>query len=281
LTRACALIVASLAGCIRPGAYHCTQDSQCVNGGTIGVCEPSVGYCGFPDDKCGGGYRFGDQSGAYSNQCVGDGHGGDGGLPDAPPGFARIGGMVSGLAGAGLVLRDNGGDDLLITASGPFAFKTAIKIGDPYAVTIAAAPATQTCTVANASGNAPMMDVTNVAVKCTTDPGILCGTTYCDPATQVCCVSGGVPTCQSGCNGGGRMPFHCDDHQDCVIEGLANDVCCGDLSGTMVTRSYCTTAATCQSPHAYFCDPTVPTPCPDGGSCMPTSAPFPGWYRCF
>ena len=47
-----------------------------------------------------------------------------------------VGGTVSGLAGSGLVLRDNGGDDLPVTASGPFTFATPVASGAPYAVTV-------------------------------------------------------------------------------------------------------------------------------------------------
>src|SRR5260370_36972117 len=35
-----------------------------------------------------------------------------------------IGGTVTGLTGTGLILQDNGGDDLTLSANGAFAFKT-------------------------------------------------------------------------------------------------------------------------------------------------------------
>ncbi len=37
-----------------------------------------------------------------------------------------IGGTVTGLSGTGLVLQDNGGDNLSVTASGPFVFPTGV-----------------------------------------------------------------------------------------------------------------------------------------------------------
>jgi photosystem II stability/assembly factor-like uncharacterized protein len=40
-----------------------------------------------------------------------------------------IGGTVTGLTGSGLVLQDNLGDNLTITASGSFTFKTSIATG--------------------------------------------------------------------------------------------------------------------------------------------------------
>jgi Galactose oxidase, central domain len=78
-----------------------------------------------------------------------------------------IGGTVSGLTGTGLVLQDNGGDNLTITASGSFTFATAVASGKPYAVTILTQPTTpsQTCTVANGSGSATA-NVTTVQVSC-------------------------------------------------------------------------------------------------------------------
>src|SRR5690606_1013999 len=57
---------------------------------------------------------------------------------------------VSGLAGTGLVLRNNGGDDLAIAADGSHAFATLLADGSPYAVTVATQPTAdppQTCTV--------------------------------------------------------------------------------------------------------------------------------------
>ena len=41
------------------------------------------------------------------------------------PAYA-VGGSVAGLAGSGLVLQNNGGDNLLIAADGPFTFPTAL-----------------------------------------------------------------------------------------------------------------------------------------------------------
>ena len=51
---------------------------------------------------------------------------------DTPTGTAptyTVGGTVSGLAGSGLVLRDNDGDDLPVSADGAFAFATELAGG--------------------------------------------------------------------------------------------------------------------------------------------------------
>src|ERR1700722_16399237 len=78
-----------------------------------------------------------------------------------------IGGAVSGLTGTGLVLQDNGGDNLTITASGNFTFPTLLLPGATYNVTILTQPSTpaQACTVTNGTGKASAK-VTNVQVIC-------------------------------------------------------------------------------------------------------------------
>ena len=71
-------------------------------------------------------------------------------LPLPPPGSTyTIGGTVSGLTGAGLVLQNNGGDNLSISADGSFTFATPLANGSAYSVTVATQSAGQTCTVAS------------------------------------------------------------------------------------------------------------------------------------
>jgi hypothetical protein len=82
-----------------------------------------------------------------------------------------IGGTVSGLEGDGLVLQNNGGDDLSVAAVGPFIFATAVADLGNYAVTVATQPGapSQTCTVIDGSGIVDAANVTNVTVSCITD----------------------------------------------------------------------------------------------------------------
>ena len=89
-----------------------------------------------------------------------------------------IGGTVTGLAGSGLILRDNGGDDLAITANGSFTFATAVASLGTYAVTFASQPTqpTQSCTLANASGTVTAGNVTSVSITCTTRSFTIGGT---------------------------------------------------------------------------------------------------------
>src|SRR5882724_1147382 len=79
-----------------------------------------------------------------------------------------IGGTVSGLLGAGLVLRNNGGDDLAIGANGAFTFTTSILSGATYAVTVLTQPSgpAQSCVVTSGSGTLGAGNVTSVGVDC-------------------------------------------------------------------------------------------------------------------
>jgi len=91
----------------------------------------------------------------------GDDHGASG---------VTIGGTVSGLAGTGLVLQDNGGDSLAIGGNGTFTFATYVTGGNPYAVTVSAQPGTpaQSCLVSSGTGTAGTANVTTVSVVCRT-----------------------------------------------------------------------------------------------------------------
>jgi hypothetical protein len=83
-----------------------------------------------------------------------------------------IGGMVTGLAGQGLVLRNSNGDTLAVSASGSFTFAVAVGSGASYAVAVATQPTApvQTCVVVNGSGVVSAADVTDVTVVCATGP---------------------------------------------------------------------------------------------------------------
>lgn len=89
-----------------------------------------------------------------------------------------VGGTVTGLAGSGLVLQDNNGDDLSVTASGAFAFSTAVASGQPFSVAVKSQPTSpsQTCLVTSGSGTVVSSDVTTVGVSCTTNSYTVGGT---------------------------------------------------------------------------------------------------------
>ncbi len=79
-----------------------------------------------------------------------------------------VGGTVSGYAGTGLVLGNNGGDPLAVSGSGPFTFASSLLDGAGYAVTVQAQPTSpaQVCAVSNGSGSIAGAAVANVAVTC-------------------------------------------------------------------------------------------------------------------
>ena len=81
-----------------------------------------------------------------------------------------VGGSVSGLAGSGLVLLDNGTDHLGISANGSFAFSAQVQSGQDYGVTVQTQPAnpTQVCTVTGGSGTVGSSAVASVSVACVT-----------------------------------------------------------------------------------------------------------------
>ena len=88
-----------------------------------------------------------------------------------------VGGTVAGLAGSGLTLQLNGGDDLAVGANGSFSFP-AIEDGSTYAVTVSAQPSdpTQTCAVTGGSGAVTGADVTGITVSCATNQYTVGGT---------------------------------------------------------------------------------------------------------
>jgi hypothetical protein len=81
-----------------------------------------------------------------------------------------IGGTVSGLVGSGLVLRNNGGDDLVVSGSGTFTFSTTLATGAAYSVSVLTQPGNpaQTCVVSNGSGTVASSNIGDVQVSCTT-----------------------------------------------------------------------------------------------------------------
>ncbi|HEY6619184.1 MAG TPA: hypothetical protein VIY68_06555 [Steroidobacteraceae bacterium] len=88
-----------------------------------------------------------------------------------PPQTFTVGGSASGLAGSGLVLQNNGGDNLSIATSGNFNFATGLASGAAFDVTVKTQPLspTQTCIVTNPTGTIGSANITNVAVACTTN----------------------------------------------------------------------------------------------------------------
>jgi 6-phosphogluconolactonase (cycloisomerase 2 family) len=92
-----------------------------------------------------------------------------------------VGGTISGLSGTGLVLQDNGGDNLSVSANGPFTFATALTSGSNYAVSVVSQPGSpaQYCWVSNGSGPVQGANVVSVSLVCrSTGQFVYVTTTY-------------------------------------------------------------------------------------------------------
>ena len=85
---------------------------------------------------------------------------------------------VTGLTGSGLVLQDNGGDNLAVKTNGPITFATALAIGASYDVTVLHQPTnpSQTCVINHPVGTAPPGSASTVLVTCTTNTYTVGGT---------------------------------------------------------------------------------------------------------
>jgi N-acetylneuraminic acid mutarotase len=80
-----------------------------------------------------------------------------------------IGGTVSGLTGSGLVLQNEGGDNLSLAPQGgsfTYTFGTPTAAGSAYKVTVLDQPTGQYCTVSNGTGTVAGSAVTNANVTC-------------------------------------------------------------------------------------------------------------------
>lgn len=78
-----------------------------------------------------------------------------------------IGGTIKGLTGPGLVLQDNGGDNLAVNANATsFTFATPLASGSAYSITVLTQPTGENCVVTNGNGTAKA-NVTNASVVCT------------------------------------------------------------------------------------------------------------------
>ncbi len=87
-------------------------------------------------------------------------------------------GTVSGLTGSGLVLRNNGSDNLGVSANGPFAFATGLANGAGYNVSVPTQPGTpsQSCAVSGGTGVVGPGAPPNVNITCTTNSYTVGGT---------------------------------------------------------------------------------------------------------
>lgn len=135
-----------------------------------------------------------------------------------------VGGVVTGLDGT-VVLQNNNGDDLNVTASGNFTFTTTLASGSDYAVTVLTNPTAQACTVSHASGTIDAENVDSVEVACTSTAPTLLSLSPTSGTT-----TGGTTVTLSGTNLTGTT-------------GVTFDGTSATINSTSATSVSCTTPA--------------------------------------
>jgi uncharacterized repeat protein (TIGR03803 family) len=126
---------------------------------TIGLCLAFVAL-----SACGGGSGGG----------IGGSNGPGGVVAQSPPTTYTIGGTLLDLpVGSKVTLSDNGGDSMVLTASGSFTFGRTVPAGGSYSVTVNSKPVGQTCTPKGASGVDVTANVTTVIITCSAAESVL------------------------------------------------------------------------------------------------------------
>src|SRR5688572_14977189 len=141
-------------GPVGDAGIDASDDSGAGSGGTSGGGTGGGGAGGTSGSSGGGAGGEGGESGAGGGGAAGDSGSGGGGAGGGDAPRYSVGGEVSGLTGAGLVLLLNDGNDLTVSQNGAYTFIQELESGANYAVTIDVQPSnpTQTCTVANGTG---------------------------------------------------------------------------------------------------------------------------------
>jgi len=183
-----------------------------------------------------------------------------------------VGGMVSGLTGGTLVLK-NGSDTRSITANGPFTFSTAVQSGFTYGVTVMTQPQGLRCTVTMGSGTVTNSNITNVAVACA-DAGVKCGSSYCGTGS-VCCDPEGSPSCIASGQTCNAFVLPCDDRAECG----SGKYCCAERHNGNLSLQNVSCQSSCNNVNnpLQLCDPNA-NEC-TSGSCQAWGQ-LSGYYAC-
>jgi uncharacterized repeat protein (TIGR03803 family) len=95
--------------------------------------------------------------------CGGGGANSGGGGPTT----YTLGGALAGLGAAqSVILEDNGGDKLTLSANGAFSFPMRLEAGAAYAITVQSHTPGIACSVSNGSGTVGSSNVTGIGVSC-------------------------------------------------------------------------------------------------------------------
>ena len=166
-----------------------------------------------------------------------------------------VGGTIAGLSGT-VVLQNNNGNDLAVSANGAFTFTTHLTGGSPYSVTVLTQPAgpSQNCTVTNGSGTIGSTNVTNVGVTCATSSFTIGGTVSGLTGTGLVLQNNGGNNLAIAGNGGFAfstpllsganyavkvLTQPTGPSQDCAVTGSSGTVGAGNVTNVVVA---CATA---------------------------------------
>jgi hypothetical protein len=164
-----------------------------------------------------------------------------------------VGGTVSGLHAAGLVLQNEAGDDLAVAAAGTFAFASPVASGAPFAVTVKTQPAGATCAVSGGSGTIGAAAVSSVSVSCEPNAYTVGGTV--DGLVGTLVLANGDDQVVVAANGAFAFPTPVKSgstyavkvttqpsqpNQTCEIAGGAGDVAAANVDAVKIT---CTTTS--------------------------------------
>ncbi len=138
-----------------------------------------------------------------------------------PTSLYSVGGSLAGLAsGNTLVLYDNGGDPVTLSADSSFTFATPLADGSVYDVTLDQPP-NQLCAITNKTGTIAGADVTNVTVSCADSSSLYyfySGYCIADPTS-------------------GKLTGQCMDLDTCAID--VSPYCCTGLLNPPTVAAYC------------------------------------------
>ena len=177
--------------------------------------------------------------------------------------------------GSGAVTVLNNTEHEMLVRNGPFAFSTPVASGMTYDVTVTAQPPGQQCVIKSGAGTVTNGNVTSVVADC--DSGISCGTSFCQPGVQDCCL---VQTASPACMAVNQCPapdvaVPCDDATDCALEGHPGSSCCLNTLTLAIACAPSCTGANEQT----MCSPSGPDFCPAGKVCN-SSTKLTGYYTC-
>ena len=167
-----------------------------------------------------------------------------------------VGGTVTGLTGSGLILQNNGGDNLSVSGAGAFTFATSIASGSPYNVSVFTQPSSpsQTCSVSNGIGAVTSANITNVAVNCVTNTfaltitkaGTGSGTVTSNPAGINC-----GNTCLASYNSGTSVTLTATSTVGSIFTGWTGGGCTGTGTCMVTMNAAQSITATFTSPQPF------------------------------